>query len=106
MAAIRTCLVALVVALGFVFLESPTTAAAAAETAARMSAEQRQEVQSLLRRLNKTPLATIEVDRCIELLDVQHDVHACMQHAKGVHAIIIIVTIASTRAPRLEFKDI
>jgi hypothetical protein len=101
MAAIGTCLVALVVALGFVFLESPTTAAAAAETAARMSAEQRQEVQSLLRRLNKTPLATIEVDRCIELLDV----HACMQHAKVVHAIII-VTIASTCAPGLEFKDI
>ena len=60
MAAMRTCLVALVVALGFLFLERPATAAA--ETTAEMSAERRQEVQSLLRRLNKTPLATIEVE--------------------------------------------
>ncbi|CAD6252406.1 unnamed protein product [Miscanthus lutarioriparius] len=58
MAAMRTCLVALVVALGFLFLERPATAAA--ETTAEMSAERRQEVQSLLRRLNKTPLATIQ----------------------------------------------
>ena len=60
MAATRTCLVALVVSLGFLFLERPATAAA--ETTAGMPAEWRQEVQSLLRRLNKTPLATIEVE--------------------------------------------
>jgi len=62
MAAMRTCLVAIVVALGFLFLEKPAVTAAASETTTGMSAEQRQEVESLLRRLNKTPLATIEVE--------------------------------------------
>jgi hypothetical protein len=61
MAAMRTCLVAIVVALGFLFLEKPTVTAAVSETTAPMS-ERQQEVESLLRRLNKTPLATIEVE--------------------------------------------
>ena len=58
MAALPTCLVALVVALGFLFVRQ----CSAARTTAGVSVEQRQEVESLLRRLNKPPLATIEVD--------------------------------------------
>lgn len=56
MAALPTCLVALVVALGFLFVRQGS----AARTTAGVSVEQRQEVESLLRRLNKPPLATIE----------------------------------------------
>lgn len=60
MAAMRTRLV-LVAALLFLFIEG-SAMAAAGMTAEMSSVERRQEVQSLLTRLNKTPLATIEVD--------------------------------------------
>jgi hypothetical protein len=51
-------LVVVVVALAFVFLEG---AAAAPGTDGRSPSVQRRQVQSLLRRLNKTPAASIEV---------------------------------------------
>ncbi|KAI4986778.1 hypothetical protein ZWY2020_019408 [Hordeum vulgare] len=57
MAATRACLVALVVALTFVFLEG---LAAAASANPEGKAQRRREVRSLLRRLNKPPLATIQ----------------------------------------------
>jgi len=49
------CLLTLVVALTFLLLEGPAAAAAAPATA-----ERQREVQNLLKRLNKPPLATIE----------------------------------------------
>jgi hypothetical protein len=59
-------LVALVVALAFLHLEGP---AAAAPAPAPATAEQRRrEVRSLLRRLNKPPLATIQVHIVVVVL--------------------------------------
>lgn len=54
MAATSTCLVVLVVALTFLLFEGPTPAIA------ESWAQRRREARSLLRRLNKPPLATIE----------------------------------------------
>uniref|UniRef100_A0ACD6AKE9 Uncharacterized protein n=1 Tax=Avena sativa TaxID=4498 RepID=A0ACD6AKE9_AVESA len=53
MAPTPTCLLTLVVALTFLLLEGPAAAAP-------MTAERQREVQSLLKQLNKPPLATIE----------------------------------------------
>jgi hypothetical protein len=63
MAATRAYLVAFVVALAFLFLEG----AAAAETSGR-SVQQRQEVHSLLRRLNKPHLASFEVQIYVDTI--------------------------------------
>ncbi|XP_048573943.1 uncharacterized protein LOC125554425 [Triticum urartu] len=57
MAATRACLVALVVALTFVFLEG---LAAAAPATPESTAQRQREVRSLLRRLNKPPVASIQ----------------------------------------------
>ncbi|KAM3280334.1 hypothetical protein ACQJBY_047237 [Aegilops geniculata] len=71
MAATRACLVALVVALTFLFMEGRATAA-------RMSAgnlvRRRWEVRSLLRRLNKPPVASIQspdgdIIDCVHILE-------------------------------------
>jgi len=58
MAPSRACMFALVMALAFLFFSD---GAAAARTPGTSSAQRRRQVQSLLRRLNKDPLATIEV---------------------------------------------
>jgi len=56
----RAYLVALVVALAFLFLEGAAAAAVVAETSGT-SVQWRQQVHSLLRRLNKPHLASFEV---------------------------------------------
>jgi hypothetical protein len=58
-------LVALVVALAFLHLEGPAAAAPAPATA---EPRRRREVRSLLRRLNKPPLATIQVHIVVVVL--------------------------------------
>jgi hypothetical protein len=58
----RVCLVALVVALAFLFLLDGGVHAASSAAAQR-----RRQVRSLLRRLNKPAVATIEVCVCISL---------------------------------------
>ncbi|VAI40434.1 unnamed protein product [Triticum turgidum subsp. durum] len=58
MAAARACLVALVVALTFLFLEGRPTAAR--KMSAGNLVQRRREVRSLLRRLNKPPVASIQ----------------------------------------------
>ncbi|XP_037424609.1 uncharacterized protein LOC119289377 isoform X2 [Triticum dicoccoides] len=57
MAATRACLLALVVALTFVFMEGRMTAA---PSSAGSLVQRRREVRSLLRRLNKPPVASIQ----------------------------------------------
>ncbi|XP_044949932.1 uncharacterized protein LOC123399598 [Hordeum vulgare subsp. vulgare] len=57
MAATRACLVALVMALTFLFMEDRVTAA---RMSARSLVQRRREVRSLLRRINKPPVATIQ----------------------------------------------
>ncbi|KAJ1277121.1 hypothetical protein BS78_05G270100 [Paspalum vaginatum] len=56
----RACLVAVFLALTLLFLELEGSAAAATASARIRSVQERRQVQSLLRKLNKPPLATIQ----------------------------------------------
>uniref|UniRef100_A0A453MJJ5 Neprosin activation peptide domain-containing protein n=1 Tax=Aegilops tauschii subsp. strangulata TaxID=200361 RepID=A0A453MJJ5_AEGTS len=87
MAATRACLVALVVALTFLFMEGRVTAE---PTSAGSLVQRRREMGSLLRRLNKPPIASIQMRPSYNPRGMHHDsnitTHAITQiwHQNGM----------------------